>query len=324
MESEKRMPNLRDRVPPANSLIVFEAVARHQSFTKAATELQVSQAAVSRQIQLIESYLGVRLFERHYRAIELTRQGAMMANAVSISLGHIAHVTDDIRRQTSTDADIMISSSVSFASYWLMSRIAKFRAEFPSVNVHLAAYAKLRDLSATGLNFAVRFGKGTWEGVTADRMFGNEILPVCSPRYLEKHGPINGPEDLHDATLLTLSRFDPNWTTWEDWFKVYGSELSENINRLPFDSYLLLISAAIKGDGVALCGERIAEDLISSGELVRPFEASLSSDFSFYLLRPADVQLRPVQAQFRDWLLAEARNTSANNDGEVKDAETDR
>ena len=115
MGSEKFMPNLRDRVPPANSLIVFEAVARHQSFTKAATELQVSQAAVSRQIQLIESYLGVRLFERHYRAIELTHQGTMMANAVSISLGHIAHVTDDIRRQTSTDADIMISSSVSFS-----------------------------------------------------------------------------------------------------------------------------------------------------------------------------------------------------------------
>lgn len=317
------MSRLRDRVPPANSLIVFEAVARHQSFTKAAAELQVSQAAVSRQIQLMESYLGVRLFERHYRAIELTRQGTMMANAVSMSLSHIAHVTDDIRQQTSVDADIVISSSVSFASYWLMSRIAKFRAQFPNVNVHLVAYAKLRDLSSTGLNFAVRFGKGTWEGVSADLMFGNEIFPVCSPRYLEKYGPINGPEDLHDATLLTLSRFDLNWTTWEDWFKVYGSELCGNTNRLPFDSYLLLISAAIRGDGIALCGERIAEDLIGNGELVRPFDASLSSDFSFYLLRPADVELRPMQAQFRDWLLAEARSTSVNKDLEVGVSSTD-
>lgn len=287
-------------------MIVFEAVARHLSFTKAADELRVSQAAVSRQVGIIEEHLGVRLFERRHRSIELTPQGVHLIGAVSMALGHVANVSDSVRRQIG-EADITISSSVSFASYWLMSRIAKFRAEFPKINVRLVAYATVRDLTVSALDFAVRYGRGTWEGATADLMFGNEIFPVCSPAYIVKHGAMNSPAGLSAATLLTLSRFDRNWTTWEEWFERQGTPLPNDVRWLPFDSYLLLLNATVRGDGVALCGQRLAEDLIDNGELVRPINASVNSEHSFFLLRPENAILRPAQAHFRDWLLQEAR-----------------
>lgn len=303
------MPRLRDRLPPANSLVVFEAVARHQSFTKAARELRVSQAAVSRQVQVAEDHLGVRLFDRLYREIKLTGPGQALFDAVSMGLGHIAHVAEELRRQMDF-ADITISSSVTFASYWLMSRVAKFRAQFPEIDVRLVASAKVRDLATTGLDFAVRYGRGSWPGAAADLMFGNDIIPVCAPAYQKIHGPFRTPAHLQRTTLLKLSQFDRNWTTWDNWFAAFGLEDSKAIKALRFDNYLLLIHAAVRGEGVALCGRRLADDLIKSGELVQPIEASLKSDYSFYLLRPAGETLGPAQARFRDWLLAEAHMTA--------------
>jgi len=170
-------------------LIVFGAVTRHLSFTKAAAELMVTQAAVSRQIQTAEDHLGVRLFDRLYREIKFTPEGTNLFNAASMGLGHLANVSDSLRREID-DVDITISSSVTVASYWLMARIAKFRAKFPNVDVRLVASTKVRDLSTTGLNLTVRYGKGTWPDVEMGLMFNNDIFPVCTPLYLEKHGPL--------------------------------------------------------------------------------------------------------------------------------------
>ncbi len=310
------MPRLRDRLPPANSLVVFEAVARHLSFTRAAQELRVTQAAVSRQIQLIEAHFGVPLFRRLYRAIELTPQGQEFRNAVAIGLEHIAKGADEIRGE-GDGADITISCSVTFASYWLMSRIAKFRAEFPEVDIRLVASAKVRDLATTSIDFAVRYGRGTWPHVTADYMFGNEIFPACAPRYLKEHGPLGTFADLRKSTLLHLTQFDRNWVTWESWFAKFGVTEPPEDRGLFFDNYVILIHAAVRGEGVALCGRRLAEDLIERGELVRPLDAALRSDYSFYLLRPASQPLRPHAVRFRDWLLAEARGSHSGETVEM-------
>ena len=302
------MLGLRDRLPPANSLVVFEAAARHLSFTRAAEELRVSQAAVSRQIQLIEDHFGVPLFRRLYRAVELTPEGQTLQSAVAVGLEHIARGADEIR-SLRDGADITISCSVTFASYWLMSRIAKFRAEFPDVDIRLVASAKVKDLAITGIDFAVRYGRGSWPNVTADYMFGNEIFPACAPRYLETHGPLDTFSDLTKATLLHLTQFDRNWVTWESWFETFGVTEPPQDRGLFFDNYVILIHAAVRGEGVALCGRRLAEDLIERGELVRPLDAALRSDYSFHLLRPEKQPLKPHTARFRDWLLAEARGS---------------
>ncbi len=306
------MPRLRDRLPPPNSIVVFEAVARHLSFTAAARELRVSQAAVSRQVQILEAHFGLALFQRLHRRVEPTPQGAALAKAVSAGLENIAGAADEVRRQHQAEqaSDITVSSSVTFASYWLMSRIAKFRAQFPEVDIRLVASAKTASLGSADIDLAVRYGRGDWSGVNADFMFGNEVLPVCAPRYLEDHGALNDVADLGRTQLLHLAHYDRNWVTWETWLRAFGVERADRPDQpkgLLFDNYMLLIHAAVRGEGVALCGGRLAEDLIARGELVRPIREWLPSELSFYLLSSADRQLRPDAARFRIWLLDEAR-----------------
>jgi len=300
------MRRLRDRVPPPNSLLVFEAASRHLSFTRAAAELRVTQAAVSRQIQLLEDHLGLELFRRLPRSLRLTPQGERLQAAVSIGLHHIAEAADELRHERDA-SDVTISSSVTFASYWLMSRVAKFRAHFPAVDVRLLASTRTKDLAASGVDLAIRYGRGAWPGLAPHFLFGNAIVTVCAPSYLDAHGPFKTPAELPRARLLHLDQFDSNWVTWETWLKAFGVALPQGAERLAFDNYSILIHAAVRGEGVALCGERLAEDLIAHNELVRPVEASLPSHSSFYLVYAADRPLRADALQFKNWLVAEAK-----------------
>ena len=300
------MRKLRDRLPPANSLVVFEAVARHMSFTRAAQELRVGQAAVSRQIRLLEDYLGTALFLRRHRAIELTPSGEHFFKAVAMGLHYIANVTDEIGHSRKS-RDVTISSSVTFASYWLMSRIAKYRAQFAEADIRLVASARVRDITASDVDLAVRYGHGQWPDASAHHLFDNEVFPVCAPSYLEREGPIREVSDLGGATLLHLDQFDRNWVTWESWLKSFEFQSPLKGRSLSFDNYLLLIHAAVRGEGVALCGQRLAEDLIREGTLVRPLTVSVGSKHAFYLVHSAASHLRPEARRLRDWLLDESR-----------------
>ena len=175
---------LHKTLPPTNSLVVFEAAARHMNFTRAARELDVTQSAVSRQIQLLEDHLGIALFQRQSRGLVLTREGERLHRAVAMGLEHIANVAADLRRNRGP-GELTVATSVTFASYWLMARIAKFRAAHPEIELRLYASSPVYDLAAEGIDIAVRYGAGEWPGVEATRLFGDEIWPVCSPRYLE-------------------------------------------------------------------------------------------------------------------------------------------
>lgn len=303
------MKHLRSRLPPAGSLVVFEAAARHASFTRAADELGVTQAAVSRQIHQLESNLGLMLFRRLHRALELTAEGERLLRAVTIGLGHIASVIDEMRREQAAP-DVAIASSVTFASYWLMSRIAQFRASFPEIDVRMTASATTGDMLAAGADLAIRYGSGAWQGFEAERLFGNDIFAVCAPDYVARIGTIEKLSDLRDATLLHLEQFDRNWVSWESWLAAFGAGglLSGNERRKDryFDNYMLLLHAAVRGEGVALCGARVAEDLIARGELVQPVRAALRSEYAFWLVRPVDRPLRPAAVRLFDWLLSEA------------------
>ncbi len=300
------MRRLRDQLPPANSLVVFEAAARHLSFTLAAKELQVSQAAVSRQIQVLEDYLGEDLFVRHHRAISLTAAGDHFSKAVSVGLVHIAGAVGEIRAARHS-SDVTIASSVTFASYWLMSRIAQYRAEFSDIDVRLVASANIRSPGATDVDLAVRYGRGNWPGTVSRHLFDNDIFPVCAPAYLDRHGPLESFADLANATLLHLDQFDRNWVTWETWFREFDFHGPIAGRRLSFDNYTILIHAAVAGEGVALCGGRLAEDLIAQGELVRPVRAAVRSDFAFYLTHPDSRPLRPAARKLHDWLIDQSR-----------------
>jgi LysR family glycine cleavage system transcriptional activator len=183
---------LRKHMPPTNALVVFEAAGRHMNFTRAAKELDVTQSAVSRQIQLLEEFLGLSVFQRQSRGLMLTPAGERLHRAVTMGLEHIANVSADLRRQRGP-GELTIATSVAFASYWLMARIAKFRGLHPEVEIRLVAASPVYDLASEGVDIAVRYGAGEWPGVDAVRLFDNEIWPVCSPRYLEKAPRWTGP-----------------------------------------------------------------------------------------------------------------------------------
>jgi LysR family glycine cleavage system transcriptional activator len=300
------MVSLRTKLPPANSLVVFEAAARHLNFTHAAAELRVTQAAVSRQIRTLEDHLGATLFRRLPRALELTRNGRRMQQAVTMGLEHIANAAADIRRARG-GAEVTISSSVTFASYWLMSRVAKFRAVNPEVELRLVASAPVSDLAVAGIDMAVRYGNGRWPGVEATHLLDNEIFPVCTPKYLEGRPPLKESADLLGETLLHLVEFDRNWVTWEAWLRAFGVEGKPAGRGLRFDNYLILIQAALDGQGIALGGGRLADDFLAHGALVRPIEATLKSEQAFYLLTPTETPLSKSARVFRDWLLEEAK-----------------
>jgi len=300
------MAGLRSKLPPANSLVVFEAAVRHLNFTRAAAELNVTQAAVSRQIQALEDHLGVPLFRRMHRALQLTRDGQRLYQAVAMGLEHIANTAADIRRLRH-ESELTVSSSVTFASYWLMSRVAKFRAAHPDIELRLVASAPVRDLAVAGIDLAIRYGSGNWPGVDAIHLMDNEIFPVCSPTYLKTRPRLREPADLLNETLLHLVRFDRNWVTWEAWLREFGVDEPPSGRGLEFDNYLILVQAALDGQGIALGGGRLAEDSVARGALVRSIGASLRSERAFHLVTPRDVPLGEPAKMFRDWILDEAK-----------------
>jgi LysR family glycine cleavage system transcriptional activator len=273
------MQLLRRKLPPVNSLVVFEAAGRHLNFTRSGAELSLTQSAVSRQIHLLEEHLGTALFQRQGRSLHLTRDGARLHRAVSMGLGHVADVAVDIRRHRGA-GELTVASSVSFASYWLVARLAHFRAANPEIELRLVASTRPSDLVAAGVDLAVR--------------------------YLGDRSRLKDVAELLGETLLHLSQFDRNWVTWAAWLKSHGIAQSPTRRGLLFDNWLVLLQAALRGEGIALCGGRLAEDFIARGDLVRPIDATLRSDLSFYLLHASDVPLAPAARRFRDWLLAEA------------------
>ncbi len=307
------MVSLRSKLPPPNGLVVFEAAARHLNFTRAARELGVTQAAVSRQIQGLEDHLGVALFRRPPRALVLTPPGQRLQAAVTMGLEHIANTAVELR-EAPRHAEVTVAASVSFSSYWLMSRIAKFRVDHPDVEIRLVAAAPVTDLTAAGIDLAVRYGRGDWPGLEAVHLMNNEVFPVCAPGYLEGRPPLTGPEDLLGETLLHLVEHDLNWVTWEAWLNAVGVQDRPARRGLEFDNYLVLIQAALDGQGIALGGGRLADDYIARGAFVRPIAATLDSDRGFYLLIPEDTPLRAQAALFRDWILTEARAPSNYGD----------
>ena len=299
------MASLREMLPPANSLVSFEAAARHLNFTHAAKELSVTQAAVSRQIKILEEHLGTHVFERLSCGLRLTSQGARLHQAVTMGYAHIANTVVEIGRTKHSDG-LTVSTSVPFANYWLMSRITKFRAAHPDIAVRLVASAPIHDLAMAGIDVAVRYGRGNWTGVNAVHLLDNEVFPICAPSYMSDRPLFKEPAELLSETLLHLIELDRNWVTWDTWLPVLGVR-DKPLNRgLEFDSYLILTQALLDGQGIALGGGQLAGDFLAHGALIRPIDATLISEQAFYLLTPKEIPISSQTDLFNKWMLSEA------------------
>ena len=299
------MQSLRSKLPPMNSLVTFEAAARHLSFTGAGEELLVSREAVSRQIRILEDYLGVKLFVRLYRALELTEAGRELQAVVGKSLENIAHTAATLQR-AGRSSKITVTATIAIASFWLTPRLPRFRAKHPEAEIRVIVSDAPVGMVAGSFDIGLRYGDGNWPGHKATRLFNVHSFPVCSPGYLKNAAPLRAPVDLLEHTLLNLDGMPHSLEDWNWWLVEAGVRMPASYQTLGFDSYANVIQAALDGQGIALGFSRIVDDLVSRGDLVRPIQTTLSKGCAVYLVVPTGVSLAPVVQDFFDWVLAEA------------------
>ena len=308
------------RIPPLNAIRAFEAAARHLSFTHAADELNVTQAAISHQIKSLEQWLGLPLFRRLNRAVSLTEEGAAYFPAATQALDGLAGATARLLRDINSRS-ITVTTLDSFAAQWLMPRLKNFRRRHPEIDVRILPSDGLVDFNRQEVDMAIRYGSGMWPGVAAIPLMTEEIFPVCSPALLDGPHPLRTPRDLIHHTLLhddmTHAHGDVNWQTW---LRAVGADGGIDSERGPFFGHsYLVIQAAVDGQGVALGRGVLVADALADGRLVRPFEAmGLPGDFAYYIAYPEGAMQRPAVAAFSNWLLEEARTSQEASHGEER------
>jgi len=290
-------------LPPLNSLVAFEAAARHLSFTRAADEISVTQGAVSRQVRVLEEFLGIRLFVRDTRNLRMTSIGAQYYETVRNSLHEISQSTGQILQHT-RDEQITVITSYAMASFWLLPRYNEFQDEHPEIDLRIVSVNSFNDVSHFEYDLALFFRAIPPKDLHVTPLFGEKAFPVCSPKYLERNPALIDPENLTQATLLTLEE-NEDWVRWRDWFEECGLEIPANIRRIKMNNYPLLIQAALNGQGFALGWERLVDDYLESGLLIRPIATEVSTTSQFYLMRPKTVNRQKRGAeQFCEWLEA--------------------
>lgn len=301
------MESLRKRLPPTKALVVFEASARHLSFTRAAGELHLTQAAVSRQIRVLEQNLGVLLFSRERRRLALTPEGERLKRTVAMALGHIAETAVALR-QARSEPRVNLHTTTAFGALWLMRRIGHFRAVYPDVRLRLVSSDEDIDLAAGNADLSISYGQGDWPGLDATKLLDDELFPVCSPDFKSRLPSDFSIEDLPEQPLLHQEAVEPTWMSWSTWFRYMGVASDERApHATSFNNYLMILQAAQQGEGIALGWRRLVQPFLDAGQLVRPIPDSLSADSAYYLVvRPGSLSLRPELRAVHDWLLEEA------------------
>lgn len=300
-------------LPQLDLLIGFEAAARHLSFTRAAAELHLTQSAISRQVQALEEQLGVVLFERRHRALLLTEAGQLLQRTVAEALRSLEQTTRRIRG-LKTSNTLTVTTVVSFASLWLLPRLPQFRAQYPLADVRIAADNRLADLTRERIDVAIRYSSPDSVPPLARKLFGEEVVPMCSPHLLkDRSRPLRKPEDLRHHTLLHDDYVDTTpWLEWPTWLEAHGLGRLKSAGDLRFSLYDQMIHAALDGQGVALGRLPLLAHLIESGRLVVPFTAGKSAvpmpqaTRAFFVIPEPGAAERPEVRAFVDWVVAEA------------------
>jgi DNA-binding transcriptional LysR family regulator len=292
---------MRRRIPSIESLLAFEVAARYLSFTRAADALSLTQSAICKQIAALEDTLGVPLFNRVKKRLSLTEAGALYAKRVSEHLDLLERDTTAVMAHRGERNVLELAVIPTFGTRWLIPRLVKFHDANPDVILNLTTYSDRFVFPETHFDAAIHFGVPAWPGAVSSFLFGEELVPVCSPLLLKSH-PCDSPRDLAALPLLHQSnRHD----AWRRWFASVGVSDVDVSGGPRFDLFSMLVEAARAGLGAVLVPRFFALDELASGELVAPFEVPLSSDMGYYLVRP-EIGSNPALQHFTEWLLNEA------------------
>ena len=290
------------QIPPLTALRAFEAAGRHLSFTKAAHELHVTQAAISHQVKSLEKYLGLKLFRRLNRTLLLTDAGQLYLPPLTDAFEGITRATHRLRQHLGR-ARLTVSVLPSFAAGWLVPRLGRFRQRCPDVDLRIDPTNSLTDFRRDDVELGILYGRGNYPGLRTDRLMREEFFPVCSPRLLEGPAPLRDPADLTHHTLL----HDDMTVDWRTWLLAAGVEGVDAERGITVTDSSMLLRAAIAGQGVALARSVLAADEIASGRLVRPFDVDVPTEYAYYLAYPEKSADQPNVVAFREWILEEAR-----------------
>ena len=296
----------RRELPSLRALAAFEAAGRQRSFSGAARELGMSQSAVSQQVAGLEVELGRPLFDRGHRGVTPNADGLALLHAATSGFGAIEAAARAVRRRTST-AVLQVMTDFGFAAWWLMPRLAALQGCLPDVEVRILT-SQHEDGMPSQTDVSVVFGRGPWPGCAVQRLTRERVMPVCSPQALARLGA--APEALlGQMRLLHLAAPAPGrWLSWQDWFAHHGIQRDNRRDDLTFDSYQLVLQAALQGQGAALGWAPLTDGLLRDGSLVAMAGNALESDRGYHLVVPQERALNPVVVQFCGWLLEECGN----------------
>ncbi|MFL5297624.1 MAG: LysR substrate-binding domain-containing protein [Phenylobacterium sp.] len=291
------------RLPPFFALRALEVAARHQSYSRAATELAVTHSAVSQQIRRLEAELGARLFERRANRMVPTPAAERLARQVGRGLDVLQNAVTEFSTASERDP-LVVSLDPQFATRWLPPKLPGLVADPAGANLEIRVEERRADLVTDGVDLCVRYGSGRWEGLEARSLFAESLVPVCSPGFAAAH-PMRGPEDLLRAPLIHHSR-----RPWSLWFDAVGLT-APPARGLVMEDSVMVIDAAAQGLGVALARSGLIEADLRSGRLVRALETAVASELGFFVIWRADSRKLGRIAALRDWLVAQAASESS-------------
>ncbi|WP_050603692.1 LysR substrate-binding domain-containing protein [Ruegeria sp. 6PALISEP08] len=289
---------------PYSALRAFEAVVRHSGFSPAATELGVSQSAVSQHVRTLEEWLGRELLVRGARQSRPTREGELLALAISEGLGRISDVCAQLRDKTRSDRTIVISCLPGFAFNWLFPRLLRFDMAHPDLSISIATDTGQFPFSGADADIGIRYGLGDYPGCQVDLLMNEQLFPVCAPSLLPDLQKVG---DLERHTMLVDENLHHGAVspTWEFWARRCGLTLPTALRTRRLGQSNMVVQAAIEGLGVALGREPLVIDMMADGRLARPFAEVTQSPLSYWLVRPHETKDSAKVAEFLNWIHAE-------------------
>ena len=299
---------MRRKIPSTGALIAFEAAARHQSFTKAAAELALTQSAICRQIASLEEFLKLRLFRRSKRGVTLTEAGIRYSRQVAQRLNTLERDTLELMAGRGLGGTLELAVVPTFATQWLVPRLAEFQRLYPHISVNLTTRTRVFLFEDSGFDAAIYSGDGVWPGCDSHYLFAEEIVPVCSPQLIAPHTTL----EAHQLAQLPLLQQTTRPYAWRQWFESLALQVEHDLNGPRYELFSMLSQAAVHGMGVALIPRFLIEDELSDGRLIIPMSHQWRNQRAYYLVHPEHQAESERLKLFQHWLLAQARGYSAS------------
>jgi len=290
-------------LPPLNSIRAFEIAARHLNFSRAAEDAGVTQGAISKQILLLEDYIGTKLFERRPGGLELTDAGRSLRLSVTPAFETLEKAFERYTRRPPRSNVCRVSTLGSFAAGFLVPRLDRFEQDCPHINLEILTSNRLVDFAREELDFSVRYGSGVWDGVVANELLPGELLPVCAPEILEKRGDQSLQDFIRANRRIQVFTKDE----WAAWAGKVGIDLTDSAPAaLIIEDFFVAISAALCGQGLALVPEILVREHLASGKLVKFCTDRLEWDRTYYITHAPNAERQPIVCDVITWLREQA------------------